>query len=552
MMKRHLFLLLILFTLLASLAFADIVVFKTGEIKTGLVIESDSDADNIVLVSTSGEIKIPRDRISKITREAADVSYVKIGRGYFDLKDYASARENLEKALQINSENEEAQKLLSDIQEEIKRETARNKKERSLKTDQQLQSVADLIKEEKFADAQKLLDEIERSETSPDQKTTSKSLYFLLYYKWGLNQLDRLNPKGAGEYFEKALSLQPDNQEVFDKLLSIWDRDPNMTDKVISIYEKKARQNPDDMDLARKLSDLLFRNGKIEAAFPYLLMIQEKTKGADVIAAGRLREVLTNLHSNAAAKKQYPLAAKYYQYFLDNFPGQDPTPLYYYQYSEMRLSVSETDYEGHINLADFCKDHHLDDDAKSELLYVIARAPLNERALKGLSEYALKDLGEAQMSFDKGDYDATLYQVDQIVNNYMKLPDVLASAYELKERAENEIRREQKDKKSRALALANRGDEYYTTAESYINNMKSTEVRTDNRIISYKEEAKRFLNRALSVWEAALKIDPTLARPDTEDLNTKIQDARQRLYGLTRMIPLPDTYSYRRQSQKKD
>ena len=550
-MKRNHLLFLIVLILLPSFAFADIVVFITGERKTGLVIESDSDSENIVFVSTSGEIKIPRSRISKITKEPADVSYARIGRGYFDLKDYASAKENLEKALQINPENEDAQKLLADIQEEIKREAARNKQERSQKIDQQLQTVDDLLKEEKFDEAQKLLEETERSETSPDQKTTIKSFYFRLYYKWGLNQLDRLNPKGAAVYFEKALSLQPDNQEVFERLLAIWDKDPNMTEKVIAIYEKRAQQNPDDMDLARKLSDLYFRNGNPEAAFPYLLKVHQKTLGTDAVVAERLREVLSTLHSNAASKKQYPLAAKYYQHLLESFPGEDPTPLYYYQYSEMRQSVSENDFEGHINLGNFCKDHHLDDDAKSEFQYVIARDPANERALKGLSEYAFKDLGEAQRSFEKRDFDAALYQVDQIVNNYMKIPDVLTKAYELKEQAENEIRREQKDKKARAQALASRGNEYYATAESYINNMKSTEVRNDNQIISYKEEAKTFLNRAISVWEAALKIDPALARSDTEDLNTKIQDARQRLYALSHVVPFPDTYSYRRQSLKK-
>lgn len=545
--KRQ-FLLLVLFFTILPLAFPDIVIFKTGERKTGMVIESESDSDNILFLSISGEMKIPRSRISKITMEPQDQSYVHIGKGYLGLKDYASAKENIEKALALNPDNEEAISLLSVIQEEINRESARNKQDKALKVDQSLESISELINSQKYQNALDLLEKLQQADLSPTQKENLQSLHFTLYYQWGLNSLDRLNPKGAGEYFEKALSLQPDNQMAFDKLLSIWDSDPTMTAKVIAIYEKQYKNNSEDLALNRKLADLYYRQRDLKSASPYLKKVHMKTKGLDVINAERLREALVNLHSEAALNKKFDSAAQYYQEFLDAFPGEDPTPLYYYKYSQMRQSVADDDFEGHIKLGEFCKQHHLDEEAKSEFFYVLEQNPENPQALKGIMEYAQLDLAEARLAYDKKDYDAALYIISQVVSQYMKLTDVLAAAYELKERAEIEIRRENKELTARARALAGRGDEYYAIAEMHVNAMKSTERRSDIRVLSDKEEAKKFLQRAISVWEAALKIDPTLARRDTEDLGTKISDARNRLVNLTRVVPIPDYYKYRRSS----
>lgn len=541
-------LLLVLFCILLPLAFPDIIVFKTGERKTGMVIESESDPNNIIFISISGEMKIPRSRISKITMESQDQSYVHIGKGYLGLKDYASAKENIEKALSLYPDNEEARSLLSIIQEEINRDLARNKQEKALRVDQSLDDISEMINSQKYEEALTRIEKLQQVELSPAQKDNIQSLYFTLYYQWGLNSLDRLNPKGAAEYFEKALSLKPDSQAVFEKLLTIWDSDPSMTDKVIAIYEKQYKNNPEELALNRKLADLYYRQRNFKGALPYLKKTHKKTNGLDVITAERIREALVNLHSDAALNKKFDLAAQYYREFLDAFPGEDPTPFYYYQYSQMRQSVAEDDYEGHIKLGDFCKKNYLDEEAKSEFFYVLERDPENARALMGIMEYAQRDLAEAQLSFDRKDYDATLYIITQIVTQYMKLTDVLTVAYELKERAEIGIRRENKEMSARAQALAARGNEYYATADMHINAMKSTERRSDIRVVSDKEEAKKFLRRALSVWETALKIDPSLARRESEDLSTKISDAKNRLFNLTRVIPIPDYYKYRRSS----
>ncbi|MBN1901056.1 tetratricopeptide repeat protein [Candidatus Sumerlaeota bacterium] len=548
MAGKQQFLLLVLFCILLSAAFPDIVVFKSGERKTGMVIEAESDADNIVFLSIAGEMKIPRSRINKITMEPQDQSYVHIGKGYLELKNHASAREYIEKALDLNPDNEDAKALLSVIREEINRELAKNKQEKAFKIDQSLTEISDMIDAQKYENALALIEKYQQADLSAAQKDNLESLHFKLYYQWGLNSLDRLNPKGAGDYFEKALSLQPDNQMVFDKLLSIWDNDPSMTLKVIAIYEKQYKDNPDDVALNRKLADLYYRQRDYKGASPYLKMVHRKTNGLDVINSERLRDSLVNLHSEAAFNKKFDLAAQYYREFLDAFPGEDPTPLYYYQYSQMRQSIADDDYEGRVKLGEFCKQHHLDEEAKTEFFYVLEKDPENSRAQSGIMEYAQRDLSEARLAFDKKDYDATLYIISQIVNQYMKLTDILTAAYELKERTEIEIRRENKELTARAKALAARGDEYFLTAEYHINAMKSTERRSDVRIISDKEEAKKFLQRAISVWEAALKIDPSLARKDTADLTTKITDAKNRLINLTRVIPIPDYYRYRRPS----
>jgi len=536
--------------LIAALCSGDVVVFKTGERKIGLIKESESDSDNIVFLSVSGEMKIPRSRISRIDRETKDKGYTHIGRGFLELKDFSTARQYIDRALEINPENEVARALLKEIQTSLQEEAMRRRQEKVNQTDRDLALVCDLITNKKFEKGEQILKNMDQSDFSEEQAKTYQTLNVRLYHKWGDNSLDHLNPRAAAAFYEKALSIDPDNQEIYGKLLPLWEKDPTMTTELIEIYERQYNKSP-NMELAGKLSDLHFRSRNYEKALPYLLTLHKNSKGTNVIAEERLRASFSQLQKDAINVQDYNLAAKIYRQYLDAFPGEDPTPFYYYQYLDMKKGISDDNLEGHIELGNFCREHHLDDDAKKLYRYVLEKDPENEAALKGLKEYAFQDLSEAELAFRKKDYDSVIYMVGKISTDYGKLTAVLTRAYELKERAENEIRREKKEKTARALSLSRRGDEYYAQADFHISALKSTERRSEIRVVSDKEEAKKFLRRAISTWEAALEIDPSLARVDKEDLNTKIKDAEAKLYKLTRVVPIPDTYSSYRQSLKQ-
>ncbi len=526
-----------------GIAVADVLIFTTGERKEGLI-KSDKTPDSIVFISAGGEMRIPRSRIAKIIKEPHDVSYVKIGKGYLARQDYAAARRYFEKALELNPGNEDAHKSIDAIEDHLRQEAAHRIRERSEEINLSIKKIGELMEEKKFEEASGLLDKTERANPSPAQAASLKNLKARLHYLWGLNSLDHLNPRGAATHFEKSLAIQPHNQEVFEKLVAIWEKDPNMTENVIAIYKQQYRVNPHNLEIARRLADLYFRTRNYAEAIPYLTKIHEKSTTPDPLIEHRLRNSLAQLYTTAATGKDFVTAALYYRQLLKTFPNQDPTPLYYYEYAGMLKELKPDDYAGHVKLGNFCKEHHLNEEAKKEFLYVLDHNPRNVGALKGLTEYARNDLAEAELAFRKKDYDATVYLVGQIANDYIKLPGILTSAYELKERAENEIRREKRNKSERALRLAQRGDEYYATANAHINALKSTDRRSDIHLMSDKEEAKKFLNRAIGVWEKALKIDPSLARIDSEDLNTKLRDARAKLYSLTRVIPIPKVEYY--------
>jgi len=535
-----------LMILLVQGIFSDVVILQTGERRLGLVMELKEDPDNVLFETNMGEMKIPRARIARIDKEAPDISYIHIAKGYFQSKDYSKAREYADKALKANPNNTDAAKLIEDIQKSIQDEAQRRLTEKEQQFARSLDEIKRLMAEDKPEEAQVLMDKLQRADLSDPQKEMVQSTLAQLYYQLGLRRLDQLNPRGAAEYFEQSLALNPDNEEVFNRLLTIWQQDPTMTARVIAIYEKRYAKKPGDLETARILASLYLRNNDREKALPYLIVVQEGTKGKDPVIQGQLKETLSFLHENAASNKQFGKAADYFKVLLEFFPNEDSTPLYFYQYSDKLKNLAPDDLEGRNQLGDFCKEHNLEEEGRGLYLYVLDRDPKNERALAGLNYYAQKDLAEAQDAFQKKDYDIAVYLVGQITNNYIKLPDVLTKAYEMKERAENEIRREAREKSARALALARKGDDYYATADQYINALKSTERRGDVRIVSDKEQAKLFLKRAIAAWESALKVDPSLAAPENEDLTTKLRDARAKLLNLTTVLPFPKTDIYKR------
>jgi len=544
MMKKWLFIFTGLLIILSHYIFADTIILKTGESRVGKVSQSKSDPDNILFESSVGEMRIPRTRIARIDKETDDASYMHIAQDFFQSKNYSKATGYAEKALKVNPQNKDAQKLIEDIQQAIREEAKRRSIEHAQEIDISLSNIGKLIDNKKLDEALDLMNQTERLTLSEQQKKTATSLKGRLYYQLGLLRIDQMNPRGAAEYFEKALAIQPDNQEVFNQLIAIWKNDPAMTSKLISIYEKRYEAGPGNLEVARTLTDLYFKERDMVRALPYLIILKHGTKVPDPVTDDRLRQALTALHGNATAERKFDKAADYYKTFLEFFPNEDPTPLYYDQYSSQLATLGANDLNGHIKLGDFCKAHNLDEDAKERYFYVLGLDPKNEKALAGLTYYASQDLAEAQDAFDRKEYDTTIYVVGQIASSYAKLPDILAKAYELKERAENELRKEAREKNARALALARRGDEFYATAESHINALMSTERRSSSFIISDKEEAKKFLNRAIDTWEAALQIDPTLATRESEDLDTKLKDARARLMALYRVIPLPKIENY--------
>ncbi len=536
----------VVFSCVTASLFADVVIFTTGERKSGIVTELPNDPDNVTFLSTAGEMKIPKSRIAKITAEPRDVGYYHIARGFFDMKNLSGALENVEEAIRINAENKEALELRDMIHQERKDDAQRRLREKSLQIDQSLQEVAKLIEDKKFLSAETQLDAAARADINEEQKARVRSLAIKLYHLWGEDSLDRLDSKGAAEKFEKVLQIDPEHKDAMARILILWERDPAMNARLVAIYQKRFEQNPDDIESARKLADLLIRDKNTAAAIPYLIMIRQASATPDVINEERLFDALSQRYSEAARENNFAAAITAFEEFLKYFPDEDPAPLFFYQYSEKIKNLADDDLDGRVEIALFCKTVKLDDEAKKEILYVLEKNPKHEQAIKLLADYAQSDISEAELAFSRKEYDTVVHIANRITSEYNRLPDIVARATELSERADNEIRREQREKGARALALSRRGDEYSATAESHINAMKSLDRRSDLRIVSDKEEARKFLRRAIDAWEAALRIDPSLARADSEDLNTKLRDAKSRLMNLNRVPVIPDSWSARR------
>lgn len=537
-MKKGLLIFTVVLLLVIRSAVADVIILTTGDRRTGLVVESPNDPDNVVFESSVGEMKIARSRIARIEKETQDASYMHIARDYFGRQNFDKAKEYADKAIGVNPANEDALKLIEDINKTIADRAQNEIKEQNRQIDSNLEKLGELIKDQKLKEAQSLLEQLERKELSTAQSETLHFQKVRLLYQLGMQAIDQLNPRGATEYFETALKLDPNNQEIFNQLLALWQNDPNMSNKVIAIYEERLKKNPGNVELSYTIADLYYKQRNLEKALPHLMNVKQNAKATDSILDSRLREALTSAHESAASVGQFEKAAENYNTMLKFYPNEDPTILYFYQYSARLATLSQDDITSHIALGDFCRERGLDNEALERYTFVLNKEPQNQKALDGVNFFAQKDLAETTSAFMRKDYDTVIYKAGLLARNYPNLPEVIARGNDLKERAENELRREAREKNSRALALSRRGDEFFATAESHVNAIKSTERKTGFQVMNDKEEAKKFYRRAIDTWEAALSIDPSLGLRENEDLNTKIGDARARLYTLSRVIPI--------------
>lgn len=542
-MNRRIEAIIILLVMSLSIScMADIIVFTNGQRQDGLILEEDQDGKFITFLSSTGEMKIPQSRIARITRESTDMGYYHIANGYFKMGNLTSAWENIQKALDINPDNSRAEELRNTIRETREEKAREELKAQSLRIQESLEMARTLITENKFNDALELIETAEEAGLSDEQQQIAKQIRTDLYYQWGLNSLDHLDNNGAITHFQKVLELEPDHEGAFDELLTLWENQPGRNPELIAIYKKRYEKNPGNLDLARKLADLYYKQKQFREALPYLLEIKKNSKVPTPTTDRRIKEVMGMEISDAERGGDYEKASELYDRYLKLVPEADPTPKYYYQYLSRIEKLDDDDYEGHIELGNFARKYGMDSLAKERFRYVLEKQPENENARQGLLEYARKDLAEAEMSFRNKEYDATLYLSNKVISEYSNLNTIVARSRELQERAQNEIRKEQRAIAERAISLVRRGDEYRSMAQMHINALMSEDRKTGITIISDRQKARQYLERAINMWEAALKINPALARPDEEDLNFKLREARADLRNLSRIVPFPDTF----------
>ncbi len=528
----------ITFCLLAASLSADVIILNNGTRLEGLTESVRGDPDSITIRMGSGTITFNRDKISELIDEPDAVGHMKIGEQLLESQDYRAALGEFKRAHTLDPSLERAQQLIQATEQLLEQKERETQHEIESRINSLIDEAEELLSQLSYEEALDKLDEATSLGPSDAQLRTINRLKIKALEGVGMQQLDRFNERGAVETFQRILQLDPDNDIARSHLIDIWERDSSKLDEVIEAYKKIVEKNPEDKGTLYKLANALYEKEQWDSAVEaYERLLDDPAFNQDFIRA-RVKQVLERLHSSAARKAQYETARRYYRKLLELFPQTDPSPLYVYEYAEQRKETEPDDIQGHLELAEFCRENGLDMYAKREYEHILRREPDNEQAIEGLAYYAQKQYEEAEYFFDNNQYRLAIKIAEEILDDYPQVTDVVQKSSELIERANNELRRVMRQKEAEAKDLAQRGNEYFQRAEQYIDRMYSSERRSNVHIVSEREEAKKYLRRAIMAWEKALEIEPTLAQLSEEDLNNKLSDARQRLRVLENPVPM--------------
>ncbi|MDQ3126821.1 MAG: tetratricopeptide repeat protein, partial [Pseudomonadota bacterium] len=197
-MKRRLFPSVAVLVWAAALqpASADVIVMQDGKRQYGLIVRNHPDEAKVTISTVSGDIAIPRTRISAIEEEPPSTSHVRLGDQYLESGNVATANENYRKAVELDKDNADAAAKLAQTQATL----AAAKQEQSHVNEAQVEEAllrsAALVAEKKFEEAAQLLKSLGMGYGTRKAADVRKA-YADAYVAWAVDRLDRQDPAGA-------------------------------------------------------------------------------------------------------------------------------------------------------------------------------------------------------------------------------------------------------------------------------------------------------------------------------------------------------------------
>ncbi|MCB2155827.1 tetratricopeptide repeat protein [bacterium] len=520
-------------SILSGNVWADEIVFKSGEIRQGRVENVRGEPNRVAYISASGRLEIPRQLIEEIKDEPDEVDYTIVGDQFVKNRSYETAIKMYQKALEADPDYtiakdgiEKARKLIGEQQAEIQRRVAEE-------NSGLLGKARDEISQEKFAEAERTIDQIAQQAT-PQQAAAVQLIRRDLYVAWGLSRIDRLDPIGAEEYFQEALKIDPDNATAREGLLRVWENDPSKREEVLAAYKLKLKDNPDDLILQQKVADILLAQQRFEDAIPHLMKLEESGKFSTSRYDDRLKNAFEQIVMRQVTAGDLAAAVKTYKQRMEVFPDTDPMPLAFLEYQKKLNDLAPNDWDGRAGLLDDLERQGLNTLAVQEAQTILRGDPENETALAFLRKDAVSQLQDIRQMFENGEFFTARERARTFIENNPRFPELIQQANDIYTKADIEAERQARRISEQAREIAERGDQYLSQARRYAELMKNRETTERTTVLSYKQEAIKFANRAIETYQTALKIDPSLGPITGMDVNTKLADARSLLGNLTR------------------
>lgn len=522
----------------AGPAAADVLVLKDGTRLEGRVEPAGNNRDRVAFISGNGRLEMGRDRITEIIEESDAQDWTHVGNQFLRARNHSAAVQMFQRALEADSEFAPAREGMAEAQAAIAAQQDERVRQLQETIGAQLEQISTMLEKEAYDEAryqraERDLNQILDSDASEQQKLTAQRLMLDLFLKWGFARYDRLDSAGAEERYLRVLEMDPDNAEARDALLRIWRNDPTKKDQVLEAYQSKLADEPNNLEYNRIVGDMLYEARRYEESIPHLKMVEAAPRYANQGYTTKLRNAYQGSIMAARDSGNLEKAIALMEQQLQIYPNMDTTELTVLRYDLAKSRLAPDDWESRGALVGRLQEIGLTQMAAREAELVLRYDPENKPANAVLREQAVRQLQEIQVAMQTGQYLVARSSASSFMRTHSRYPDLLQQAQELYNVADIEAKKQQEANRQMAEQIATRGIQYYQEAQRYVQLMTDTNVRSDTRPISYKQEAITLSQRAITHMEEALRIDPSLGGMDGMDLNARLRDARVLYNGLT-------------------
>ncbi len=517
---------------------ADILVLNNSREMKGVVDEGASDSEKVKFIGASGSIMIPRSRIRRIEREPESQGYVHIGDDFSRLGDMEQALNAYQKALEADPDSESAKSRLADAKQAIEDRKRASRDDQLQQINDLMKDVRDLIRRGNFESAEALLEKTSDLVPNPTQREPLQDLIAELYLAWARERLDKLDTPGAEQKLNLALAASPGNEAVMTLLLTLWEDQPEKQEQTLRVYKTVLERKPGDDLLRRRVADMMFQKGDLEdAIYHYLLLYNESVRFRGTSLEARVVETLEKLHLRKAQEGDFEKAIYYYNLLGEIVPDLDPLVLTYYRYLNRASEIDADDMNAQVELAEYAEINGLKSLALENYRRILESDPDNEAAREALNRFALQLIGQAEASLDARDYYLARTYAERVIRQYSDSDEAVLRARQIRGIAENEIVRDEREKRELAKDYIEKGDYYYERANQYFRDLQSSESRVNSPYSTPKSDATRFYEYAIQAYETAIRIDPSLSDSPTSLVGPNLKESKRNLSILTAKAP---------------
>jgi tetratricopeptide (TPR) repeat protein len=517
---------------------ADILILTNSREMKGVVDEAASDAEKVKFFSATGSIMIPRSRIRTIEHEPESEGYVHIGDDFTRLGDLTQALAAYERALEADPDSETARSRVEEAHQAMQDQEQAARDGQLRQIDDLMKDVRDLIRREEFENAEALLEKTSDLVPNPAQREPLQDLIAELYLAWARERLDKLDTPGAEQKLNLALAASPGNEAVMTLLLTLWEDQPEKHEQTLRVYKTVLDRKPGDDLLRRRVADMMFQNDELDdAIYHYLLLYNKSERFRGTSLETRVVDTLEKLHLRKAQEGDFEKAIYYYNLLGEIVPNLDPLVLTYYRYLNRASQIDSGDMNAQVELAEYAEINGLKSLALENYRRIIEVDPDNDSAREALNRFALQLIGQAEASLDARDYYLARTYADRVIRQYSDSDEAVLRARQIRGIAENEIVRDEREKRELAKEYIQKGDYYYERANQYFRDIQSTESRVNSPYSTPKSDAIRFYEYAIQAYETAIRIDPSLSNNPTSLVGPNLQESKRNLSILTARAP---------------